>query len=110
MAGQVERKKNRRWRNKPGTALPAFWPIRIRVYASTAFVLLYSTGYISLYGSTPNGSCSRDVVVWPDGELGSAAVGAGGVNTVDALGNGANDGTSAENPLSGFGDEKFDFV
>ena len=41
-----------------------------------------------------------------DGGLCTAAV--GGVNAVDVLGNGANDGTSAENPLSG--EEKLDRV
>jgi hypothetical protein len=61
---------------------------------------------LSPYGSTPNGSCSRDVGVWPDGELWTTAV--GDVNAVDALGSGANDGTSAENPPSG--EEKFDLV
>jgi hypothetical protein len=61
---------------------------------------------VQYYGNTPNGSCSRVVGVWLDGKL--CAVAAGGVNAVDALGNGANDGTSAENPLSG--EEKVDLV
>lgn len=59
-----------------------------------------------LYGSTPNGSCNRDGGVGVAGEFCTAA--AGGANAVDALGNGASDGTSAENPLNGA--EKLDRV
>lgn len=59
-----------------------------------------------LYGSTPNGSWRCDGGVWLDGGLCTTAI--GGVNAVDALGNGANEGTSAENPLCG--EEKFDRV
>jgi hypothetical protein len=79
------------------------------MYMNHLYIVQKNIGTIALlspYGSTPNGSCSRDVGVWPDGELCTADV--GGVNAVDALGNGANDGTSAENPLRG--EEKFDFV
>jgi hypothetical protein len=108
-AGQAGEENNQALAKQTRDGLTRFQPIRIRAYEPRPFVLLYSPSQqytrLSLYGSTPNGSCSRDVGVWPDG-LCTAAV--DGVNAVDALGNGANDGTSAENPPSG--EEKLDLV
>ena len=91
----------------------SLWPIRGRINHLLFYIFPTSDKKIYkivqqllLYGSTPNGSCSRDAGVWLDDELCTAAV--GGVNAVDARGNGANDGTSAENPPSE--EEKVDRV